>query len=571
MSGQVFELARALKAVPELADADLSLSLGDAGDYAGNPPASRLISVAGPVMPFGWLSGVCRTLGDSGEATGESQMRNVPSFLAAVSLVCGVAHVAGAAEPIDIGSRLELFVDDFLIESMAGTAHLELHHPIPREIVIVHDAPWEGSWCGFHTVFQDGDVYKMYYRGAQASFKGAEFGRAHEWVACLATSQDGIQWTKPELGHLEFDGSKKNNIVWVGQPPAHDFTPFKDTNPTCPPAALYKSVTTAGMHKGALAFASPDGIRWTPMNDGKPIITKGAFDTQNLAFWDEVRKEYRAYVRDFRSGIRDVRTCTSQDFITWSEPAWLKWPGAPREQIYTNQIKPYYRAPHLFIGFPTRYIDRGWSPAMKALSEPEHRQLRAKANRRYGTALSEGLLATSRDGLTFHRWHEAFLRPGLRLKHNWKYGDNNIAWHVVETKSHLADSPPELSLYATEGYWTGTSDHVRRYTLRMDGFVSVAASMKGGECVTKPVKFAGKSLVLNLSTSAAGGIQVELQDGKGKPVPGFALADCPAIFGDSLEHVVEWKGGSDVGALAGKPIRLRITLKDADVYALRFR
>jgi hypothetical protein len=60
MSGQVFELARALKSVPELADADLSLSLGDAGDYAGNPPGSRLISVAGPVMPFGWLSGVCR-------------------------------------------------------------------------------------------------------------------------------------------------------------------------------------------------------------------------------------------------------------------------------------------------------------------------------------------------------------------------------------------------------------------------------------------------------------------------------------------------------------------------------
>ena len=67
MSGQVFELARALKSVPESADADLSLSLGDAGDCAGNPPASRLISVAGPEnwgsCRSGWLSGVCQTLG----------------------------------------------------------------------------------------------------------------------------------------------------------------------------------------------------------------------------------------------------------------------------------------------------------------------------------------------------------------------------------------------------------------------------------------------------------------------------------------------------------------------------
>ena len=72
MSGQVFELARALRSVLESADADSSQSLGDAGDYAGNPPASRLISVAGPVMPFGWLSGVCRPWDDFGEATGES-------------------------------------------------------------------------------------------------------------------------------------------------------------------------------------------------------------------------------------------------------------------------------------------------------------------------------------------------------------------------------------------------------------------------------------------------------------------------------------------------------------------
>ena len=490
-----------------------------------------------------------------------------------VGLMLGFALLAIAAvraeEPLDIGSRLELLVDDYLIDRLAGGAALRMHEPVPREIVIVHDAPWEGNGCGYHAVFQDGDRYLLYYRGAQWVEEAGKHGRGHEFVACVAESTDGIHWTKPELGLLEFQGSKKNNIVWKGVH-AHDFTPFKDTNPACPPEARYKAIAL-GKPKGAYAFQSPDGLRWTPMNDGKPVITKGAFDTQNLAFWDSVRGEYRAYVRDFRQGKRDIRTATSKDFVHWTEPVWLSYPGAPREQLYTNQIKPYYRAPHLFIGFPTRYIDRGWTPAVEALSELEHRRLRAKANRRYGTALTEGLLMTSRDGVTFRRWQEAFLRPGLRLKHNWKYGDNYIAWHVVETKSHLPDSPNGLSLYATEGYWTGTSSTLRRYTLRLDGFVSLHAPMAGGEMVTRPFTFKGTSLVLNVSTSAAGSIRVELQDAAGKAIKGFALADCHEVFGDSLELAVAWKGGGDVGALAGKPVRLRLALRDADLYALRFR
>lgn len=491
-------------------------------------------------------------------------------FELVLTLMVLAAVLTQAAEPIQIGSRLELMVDDYLIERLAGGAALRMHPPIPREIVLTLDAPWEGNGCGYVTVLQDGETYRMYYRGHQMNLEAGKVKDAHPMVTCLAESKDGVRWTRPELGLFEFAGSKQNNIVRVGEL-CHDFSPFVDANPACPPEARYKGVAALGMRKGLLAYQSPDGIRWSPMNDGKPVITQGAFDTQNLAFWDAARGEYRAYVRDFRDGVRDIRTATSKDFIHWTEPAWLVYPGAPKEHLYTNQIKPYARAPHLFIGFPTRYIDRGWSPAMKALSEPEHRELRAQANRRYGTALTEGLLMTSRDGLAFKRWPEAFLRPGLRLKDNWKYGDNYIAWHVVETKSHLPNSPNELSLYATEGYWTGNSVQIRRYTLRLDGFVSASAPMSGGELLTRPFVFAGKQLILNMSTSAAGSVRVEIQDADGKPIKDRALGDCPDIFGDTLEHVVTWNAGSDVGSLAGTPIRLRITLRDADLFSLRFR
>ncbi|MBI5832073.1 MAG: hypothetical protein HZB16_07155 [Armatimonadetes bacterium] len=110
-----------------------------------------------------------------------------------------------------------------------------------------------------------------------------------------------------------------------------------------------------------------------------------------------------------------------------------------------------------------------------------------------------------------------------------------------------------------------------RYTLRTDGFVSVNAPAKGGQLLTKPLVFGGRELVINYSTSAAGRVQVELQTSDGDAVPGFALTDCPPIVGDQIEHVVAWKGGSDLSAVAGKALRLRFVMSDADLYSLRFR
>ena len=178
---------------------------------------------------------------------------------------------------------------------------------------------------------------------------------------------------------------------------------------------------------------------------------------------------------------------------------------------------------------------------------------------------------TSRDGLNFKRWPEAFIRPGPRFRESWVYGDNYVFWGMVETPSATEDAPREISMYACEGYWEGISNSVRRYTLRQDGFVSVAAPLSGGEIVTKPIVFEGGNLTLNVETSGAGGVQVEIQDEAGTPIEGYGLDDCPAIFCDSLRRVVRWKKkGGDVRALAGEPVRLMLVLRDADLYALQF-
>ena len=115
------------------------------------------------------------------------------------------------------------------------------------------------------------------------------------------------------------------------------------------------------------------------------------------------------------------------------------------------------------------------------------------------------------------------------------------------------------------------STYIERLTLRIDGFVSVHAPYRGGEMVTKPLRFSGRTLVVNYATSAAGSLRVELQDEDGEPLPGFGLGDCQEVIGDEIERVVSWKGGEDLSALRGKTVRVRFVMKDADLYSIRFR
>jgi hypothetical protein len=479
--------------------------------------------------------------------------------------LCHAATFADGPKPIALGDRQELFVDDFLIGQRDGM-ELRLQAPVLREVVLIHDAAWEGTGCGYHSIFRDGDVVRMYYIAADLTNEDGTRLSKRPIFACYAESKDGIHWVKPELGLFDFGGSKRNNIIWSTKG-LDNFTPFKDPNPACRPAERYKAVSSGP--GGLLAYQSADGLHWSPLLD-RPIITKGAFDTQNNAFWDPLRKHYWCYVRDFHTGIRDIRVATSPDFRTWTEPERLKFVDSPDEPLYTNQVQPYYRAPHLFVGFPTRYVERPWSLSMKALPDPEHRQRRMKFHPRYGTAVTDGQFMTSRDGRTFRRWDEAFLRPGPERRHNWLYGDGYQNLGLLETAAEDPTAPPELSVYFIEDNWKRPT-RLRRYTLRIDGFVALHARQRRGEAVTKPLVFRGRELTLNFATSAAGHLRVELQDAGGRPLPGFTLAECDELFGDTLDRAVTWQGKADVGSLAGKPIRLRMVMSDADLFSLRFR
>lgn len=477
----------------------------------------------------------------------------VPSTLRYLCLAAAAAFLscasARAADPIRIDSRRELFVDDYLIESQSGTS-LKLQQPREREVVIVHDAAWEGCTSAYHTIFKDGSVYRMYYRGDSWDEKSKK--SLHPEYCCYAESSDGIHWSRPDLGIVEFNGSKSNNIILAGNA-AHNFAPFVDANPQCKLGERYKAV--GGTTGGLVTFKSSDAVHWEPLSK-KPVITKGYFDSLNTAFWDPTRAKYLEFHREYRDQIRDIMTSSSSDFAHWSDPVWLEYTGAPHQHLYTNAIAPYFRSPQLLIGMPMRYVP-GRNPE-------KHSQ----------DGVSDVGFMTSRDGKNFHRWNEAFVRPGPQPD-RWVNRNNLPARGIVETKPDIAGAPLELSFYATEGYYRGPGTRLRRYTLRLDGFVSVCAPPTGGKMTTKSIVFAKTErpaeIHINFATSAVGAIKCEIRGEDGKPMPGFTLDDCDEIYGDSVDRAITWHGKSDVSAFAGAPISLQFAMHDADLFALQIQ
>ncbi len=474
------------------------------------------------------------------------------SFLIPLLGVLGLAR-ALSAEPaappvLDIGSRSELFVDSFLVDQRKGV-DLKLHEPVKREVVLVTDQPWEGPTCCYVSVVQDGKIVRLYYRGSAG---GSD--HSADQVTCVAESTDGIHFTRPKLGLIEAGGTKDNNVVWRGIE-SHNFAVTLDANPAAKPGERFKAL--AGLKEpgknwqegatpgGLFAFGSADGLRWHKLQP-EPVMTNGAFDSQNLAFWDARRGSYVCYSRIFTT-VRAIQSTTSADFLHWSEgqPNIYK-ADVPVEHFYTSATMACPGSPHLMLAFPKRFMS-----ARKKI--PEHKT----------PGVSDAVFMTSRDGVHWDRpFLDAWVRPGPDPK-NWTDRNCMTAWGIVET------APDEWSLYVSEHY-RSADNRLRRVTVRKQGFASMHADAKGGEFTTLPLRFSGDKLLLNYATSAAGSVQIEIQDETGSPIPGYTLADMPLLYGDELEAAAQWKSGKDLHALAGKTIRLRVAMRDADLYALHF-
>jgi hypothetical protein len=394
---------------------------------------------------------------------------------------------------------------------------------------------------------------------------------------CYAFSRDGRSFEKPNLGVYDWFGSKSNNVLfdnwsfkdkdgkWLS---AHNFSPFIDTNPAAPPEARYKGVSGRGGHcgtSGLYAYKSADGINWEVASDGPIVSSDHSLDSPNQGFWDTERKRYAIYFRDLRNskgqqGVRakgwkrSILVTFSNDFVQWTEPQLLVYHRndgqqgglAPLEHLYTNEVKPYKRAPHIYLGFPARY--GGWV---------------------------EPMLMASRDGIHFYRWmdHPLIQRTAPADRH--KNRSNHLWQEMVE----LPGEPDNYSMYASENLGIKgphpdcSFPRVRRFTIRKDGFVAVRAGAEQGELITKPLIFAGDKLMVNYNAQLGGqngSLRVEILDKERRPIPGFTTKECDPLSEDKIDAQIIWKGSADVSSLAGKSIHLRFILNSVDLFSFRF-
>ncbi|MBL9214558.1 MAG: hypothetical protein JNG83_03685 [Opitutaceae bacterium] len=499
-----------------------------------------------------------------------------PLLGVAAAVLAFVSSAAGA-ERLNLGNKRQLFVDSHLLAEKKNV-ELVLHQPVPREIVLTVDKPWEDNVMTYVSVMKDGNRFLMYYRGTGADEKYAKDAPAGmstgNWTyTAVAESTDGIKWTKPVLNLVEFKGSKANNLIWptdANKPwrdknyPGTDIFPFRDENPNVAPDQRFKALANIGEYELA-ALVSPDGFRWKPLRE-KPVISfpspNPMMDPPSVTFWDPNTRQYVGYLRHWINyRIRGFRRVTSPDYVNWSEPQVVNYLNGEVEQLYTSMAIAYDRAPDTYLFFSKRFAR--WKKKQPS------------------TGVSEIVFLSSRDGLNFDRtFMEPFLPPGLD-KNNWHPRGVMMGRGILET------SPTELSLYYIENYGL-PSVRVRRATLRPDGFVSVHAPWAGGEFTTPPFVYDGSELELNFATSAAGSIRVEIQDENGQAIPGFRIEDCDEIFGDELDRTVTWARSHDMmlnekneeipyppgnfgRPLAGKTIRLRFVMKAAELYSFRIK
>lgn len=461
---------------------------------------------------------------------------------------------SGPETIINLGSRLELFVDSFLVESMIN-ARLAMHKPVDKGPVIFFNKPWEGVFSGYTTIIKDSNLYRMYYRGIPTA--GSDGSDAE--VTCYAESPDGINWIKPDLGLYEVQGSRNNNIILAHAAPAtHNFSPFIDSNPS--KTDKYKFKAFGGLNDGLIPYGSADGIHWERMND-LPVVKGGAFDSQNVCFWSAHENMYVCYFRFWINHkgkqIRSVARSTSVDFMNWSSPVVMNFGGTEPEELYTNQTSPYFRAPHIYISIAARFF-----PGKQVISDSQ--AIKLNVNPLYYHDCSDAVLMTSRGGDSYQRtFMEGFLRPGIGLE-NWVSRTNYPALNVVQTSSD------EMSFYVNQDY-AQPGTHLRRYSLRIDGFSSLQAGYVAGEVITRPFTFTGNNLMINFSTSAAGFILFEITDENTQVIEGYSFVDCIPLIGNEIKRQVEWKrSGGSLDSLKGKPVRLRIRLRDADLFSIKF-
>ena len=476
---------------------------------------------------------------------------------------------------LEIGNRREMFWDDYLIDKEKTTAFHRVNNIIKREVCLdFKEEQWlKLSTISYPCILKDDKGYKMYY---EVSVHGPALPYVYVGVI---ESADGIQWTKPCLDIFDHPELEINNMVLDGIIDSAFF--FYDDNPACPPEEKYKAVGQArGPHNGEddvyglWCWTSGDGYHFKLSH---MLTNEGRFDSLNTVFWKD--GAYHCYFRNFHNinpelcisdATRDVRYMFSmKDMYHWTNPVMIEFNDDTDIPLYTNNVTPYERAPHIFVGFPVRYCERKeWTGNVEQFGSAEVKKHSGDEceydydRLRTGLVTTDSIFMCSRDGVNWHRYNEAFFAPGYENSDNWTYGDCYLAYGMIDSGGenyYMYDIDCHLSF--------DKAKPLNRYEIRKDGFAYMMADGKERVMVTKPIIYEGKDLHLNFSTSAFGYIYIDLLDEEGNEISGKTTFE---IYGDTLDIKISFEDVSDFSGYSGKAVRLRFRMRDCKIYSMKF-
>src|SRR5262249_11018228 len=139
-------------------------------------------------------------------------MKIVLVMMIAVAAVVPIG--ASSQPPVDVGVERQLFLDNFWFEQKSSV-ELRLQTPVPREVAIHCDRPWEKKVMHYSCVVYDQGRYRMWYRVDDGDPR-TDTNTDRTWT-CYAESKDGIVWTKPNLGLATYEGARDTNIIAEGK------------------------------------------------------------------------------------------------------------------------------------------------------------------------------------------------------------------------------------------------------------------------------------------------------------------------------------------------------------------
>ena len=517
------------------------------------------------------------------------------SLLAIMAAAC--ARTPGPA-PIAVGTQKQLFIDDHVLDTLQAVTRV-LNRPQKYKLnpIFKAEKPWEGNLVGLTSVIFDDEEqrFKMWYSARKITaqrppgpleeienlFRASHYKEEFNYT-CLAVSRDGVQWERPELGVVEFEGSTRNNILPVDRTMGWLGMIYKDTHEKNPDRR-YKGVGSwilvdgkleAGVSrkgsKGVGVFFSPDGIRATPY-EGNPVLRGAGDNLHTVIGWDDRIQRYVGYFRpgwgsdqpDYerlsppagRLRVRTIGYSTSEDFIHWTplESALMPDSQDPVDlQFYGMPATKYEQH---YLGFPWLF-------------------------RTHHLTMDSGF-AYSRDGKAFRRLADRapFLPRGaegtwesacLYMSRPIVYQDKVLFYYQAMNWAHSVADFLEVGDQATGA--------VGLATLPLDGFVSIDAGPNPGTITTKPLTFEGSRLLVNFEASLKGSagmddassLQVEILDPSGAAIEGFGRDQAMPITRTGLRHSVTWKGGANPHSLEGRIVRLRFHVRNAKLYSFQF-